>query len=90
MEVKTMYAVEHYYKSDERTTYEIFETLTDAESFIQDPSNWDENHLPLFIFKADFNTELIFQEENGNWNYDDYLQTIVQHHSFKRILNNIN
>ncbi len=33
METKIMYAVEHYY-TDDRSTYEIFETLNEAENFL--------------------------------------------------------
>ena len=84
-----MYAVEHYY-TDDRSTYEIFETLSEAENFCLDKNNWDKNHFPLFIFKADFNSELIYQEENGNWNYDDFYDTILKYHSFRKTLNTIN
>jgi len=90
MKTKTMYAVEHYYKSDERSTHEIFETLNDAEFFCSHNKNWNENHFPLFIFKADFNTELIYQEENGIWNYEDFENTILKYYSFRKTLNTIN
>ncbi|WP_333851906.1 hypothetical protein [Epilithonimonas sp.] len=89
MEAKTMYAVEHYYSNDERSTYEIFETLNEAESFCSDKNNWNENHFPLFIFKADFNSDLIYQDENRNWNYDDFSGTILKYHSFRKTINEI-
>ena len=86
METKIMYAVEHYY-TDDRSTYEIFETLSEAENFCLDKNNWDKNHFPLFIFKADFNSELIYQEENGNWNYDDFSDTILANYEIIKHLN---
>lgn len=89
METKTMYGVEHYY-TDDRRTYDIFETLNEAEIFTSDKNNWDKNHFPLFIFKADFNLDLIYQEENSNWNYDDFSDTIIKYHSFRKNLNTIN
>lgn len=89
METKTMYAVEHYY-TDDRRTYDIFETLCEAESFTSDKNNWDKNHFPLFIFKADFNLELIYQEDNGNWNYEDFSDTILGNYRKIKQMDNIN
>jgi hypothetical protein len=89
MGAKTMFAVEHYY-TDDRRTYDIFETLDEAENFTSEKSNWNKNHFPLFIFKADFNMELIYQDEKGNWNYEDFSNTILKYHSFRKNLNYIN
>ena len=44
---------------------------------------------PLFIFKADFNSTLIYQDENENWNYDDFSDTILKYHSFRKTINEI-
>lgn len=88
MEAKTMYAVEHYYTDDCRT-YDIFETLDDAENFTSEESNWDKNHFPLFIFKADYNIDLIYQEENGNWNYEDFSDTILGNYEIIKNINDV-
>lgn len=85
-----MYAVEHYYKSEERSTHEIFETLNEAELFSLDENRWSKNHFPLFIFKADFNSELIYREKNGVWNYEDFSDTILRYYSFQKTLNIVN
>lgn len=78
MEVTTkiMYGVEHQYQFDETSTFEIFETLDEANSFLSE-NLWDKNHKPLFIFKADFNKDLIFKESDGKWNYEDYNNLIL-------------
>ncbi len=75
MKFKTMYAVEHYYINDLSSTFEIFESFKDAQYFCDIDSNWNENHFPLYIFKAKFNCERIFMEDDGIWNYDDYSDT---------------
>lgn len=73
--IKKMYAVEHRYK-DGRGTYDIFEELSLAISFSESEKNWSEEHQPLFIFKADFNLDLIYKTDSG-WNYDDFSDTIL-------------
>jgi len=82
-----MYGVEHYYAEDDASTYEIFETLEQAEEFCINDKNWNKNHFPLFIFKADFNTNCIYKEEDGEWNYEDYADTIIRYHSFIKVIN---
>lgn len=73
---KIMYGVEHQYHFDEVSSFEIFETLDEANSFLSE-NFWDKNHKPLFIFKADFNKDLIFKESDGKWNYEDYSNLIL-------------
>lgn len=79
--VKTMFGVEHYYASEDSSTYEIFPTLPEAKSFCAEQSLWSEGHYPLYIFKAKFNPERIFQEDDlgGQWNYEDYMDTIIEY-----------
>ncbi len=88
MNYKTMFAVEHYYVSDDCSTYEIFETLENAKEFCENKSNWNDDHFPLYIFKADFNLDRIYFDENGFWNYDDFSDTIIKYYSdFKITIN---
>jgi hypothetical protein len=75
--VKTMFGVEHAY-IDGRKTYNIFSSISEAENFCQNSDMWNDKHIPLFIFQADFNNELIyFDKEADGWNYDDFLDTII-------------
>ena len=55
---------------------DIFEELSLAISFSESEKNWSEEHQPLFIFKADFNLDLIYKTDSG-WNYDDFSDTIL-------------
>lgn len=85
-----MFGVEHYYAKDNCSTYEIFPTLAEAKSFCDEQILWSENNYPLYIFKADFNSEHIFQEDddlNWQWNYDDVCDTILTYHDFRIELN---
>lgn len=68
MKTKKMYGVE--YKTDSSSTYEIFETYTDALSF----ANSNENS--MFLFTADFNEDLIYKD-GETWNYDDFSDTFI-------------
>lgn len=59
---KLMYAV--VYDAEEGiSTFEIFDNMKDAKKF-------KENNNGYMIFKAPFNTELIWKE-GKNWQYDD-------------------
>lgn len=82
--VKTMFGVEYYYAKDNHSTYDIFPTLAEAKSFCNNQNLWNENNYPLYIFKADFNSERIFQENDldGQWNYEDVSNTILNYHDF--------
>lgn len=77
-----MFGVEHFYAKDDRSTYEIFPTLAEAKTFCSTQHQWSENHYPLHIFKADFKSELVFQEESGQWNYEDFSNTVLNYHDF--------
>lgn len=68
METKKMYGVE--YKTDSSSSYDIFETYEEALAF----ANSNENS--MFMFKADFNTEHIYQDGDA-WNYDDFSDTFI-------------
>ena len=84
---KEMYGVEHCY-NDGSSTYEIFETLSDAKSFCQNEESWSEDNKPLFIFKADFNSELIYLEDGSSrWNYDDFNMTILGNFKNVKVFN---
>lgn len=72
-----MYGVEHKYLDDDSSTFEIFETLDDALSFSLNQDIWSKKHKPTSIFKAGFNKELIFKNNDNQWNYDDYADLIL-------------
>lgn len=70
-----LYCVEHC-RTDGGQTFEIFRTLTEAENFAKDKKNWNSTHLPLYIFSADFNEEYVYEEDDGNLNYEDCYETM--------------
>lgn len=82
---KLMFAVEHCY-DDGASTYEIFETLNEAEVFCETKNNWSKVNQPLFIFKANFNIEHLYKEDGG-WNYDDFSNTILNDYVKIKIYN---
>ncbi|GHT80924.1 hypothetical protein FACS189467_4100 [Bacteroidia bacterium] len=84
-EVKTMFGVEHAY-IDGRQTYDIFPSKIEAEEFCLKTDLWNDKHIPLFIFQANFNSNLIYKD-NGVWNYDDFFDTIIGNYSHIRELN---
>ena len=86
--LKVMFGVEHCY-IDGASTYEIFETFSKAKAFCENDRNWSNNNHPLFIFKADFNSELIFKE-NNEWNYDDFVDTILGNYNVLEVINTEN
>jgi len=65
---KKMYGVE--YKTDSRSTYEIFQNYDDAVVF----ANSNENN--IFLFTAEFNEDRIYLD-GGSWNYDDFSDTFI-------------
>lgn len=85
METKTFYAVE-YKSGNDGQTFDIFPTLKAAKSFTKEITNISVEYKPLFIFKADFNSQNIY-EENNRWNYEDYADTIIKYHSYNKIIN---
>lgn len=87
MKGKTMYGVEHCNYNSGRSTYEIFENKNEAENFSNTVSNWKEDNFPLFIFKATFNQNLVFKEKNGDWNYDDFSNTILGDYEIIQMIN---
>ena len=68
MKTQKMYAVE--YKTDNSSSYEIFENYKDALSFANSNAN------SIFLFTADFNKERIYLD-GGTWNYDDFSDTFI-------------
>lgn len=70
-----LYCVEHC-RTDGAQTFEIFRTLNEAEAFAKNKENWDSEHFPLYIFSADFNEEYVYEEDDGNLNYEDCYGTI--------------
>lgn len=79
-----MYAVEHYYPNDDCSTYEIFETINEAQSFCQE-DKWSKDNYPIYIFQAKFNCERIYLED-GEWNYDDRSDTIIEYLNYYKEL----
>jgi hypothetical protein len=71
------YAVEHYYAEETTSTYEIFRCLQSAKDFCK-KENWSKVHYPIYIFQANFNDERVYMED-GEWNYDDYGDTIINY-----------
>lgn len=87
LHTQPMFAVEHAY-SDGRQTYDIFPTKDAAVAYCNNTENWSETHLPLFLFKADFNADLVYYDKHLNaWNYEDFADTIVGNY---QILQHIN
>lgn len=87
MDVRKMYGVEYTY-SNGSGSYDIFETLEDAKKYCSNSKRWNENLIPLFIFSADFNSELVyFDEMSQGWNYDDYSDTILGNYAEIKHLN---
>ena len=80
MKTKTFYGVE-YTSGNRGQTYDIFPTLKQARAFSKNIFNFCIEYKPLFIFKADFNVENIYTE-NDLWNYEDYSNTIVRYHKY--------
>lgn len=70
-----MYAVE-YESVQGRQTFDIFGKYSGALKYFKEIPQFGNEYKPLFIFKALFNKELIFKEEDGQWNYDDYSDLI--------------
>lgn len=85
METKTFYAVE-YKSGNDGQTFDIFLTLKEAKSFTKEITTLDSEYKPLFIFKADFNLQNIYLEDN-RWNYEDYADTIIKYHSYNKTIN---
>lgn len=50
------------------TSYEIFDNILEAISFAK-----KEKVKNAFV--ADFNTDRLFKEKNGEWNYEDFADT---------------
>ena len=86
MKAKIMYAVEHYNKHYNTSTFEVFATLREAKIFCNKILG-DENYYPLYIFKALFNH--VYKQEDGSWNYDDYSDTILKYYDFEIQINPI-
>lgn len=76
-----MFAVEYYNTFDNTSTYNIFTKLKLAQAFC-DKTVWNKNYFPLYIFKADFNKERIYRE-NEEWNYEDCSDTILKYYNFR-------
>lgn len=72
---KTMYGLE-YRSYDGACTFDIFKTLKSAEEYAEQINKLGFRYAPLFIFKAEFNSKRIYQEERS-WNYDDCADTII-------------
>ena len=66
--MKKMYGIE--YKTESSSTYEIFENYDEALSF----ANSNENS--MFMFTAEFNEDLIY-EDGELWNYEDFNETFI-------------
>ncbi len=75
MKTVRLFGVEHC-RIDGSLTYEIFKTLKDAENFVNNENNWDNNNIPLYIFSSNFNNDCIYEEDNGQLNYEDYYDTL--------------
>ena len=96
MKRRKMYAVE-YMCSDGSASFDIFETLEEAEkhcdkNFVNDCGEkiWGKDCVPLFIFSADFNVDDIFTEENENgvvigWNYEEHFDMIENYEIIRQV-----
>lgn len=81
-----LYCVEHC-RTDGGQTFEIFRTLAEAENFAKEKKNWDSTHFPLYIFSADFNEEYVYEEDDGNLNYEDCYGTMNGEYEMVEVLN---
>lgn len=81
-----LYGVEHCYQ-DGRQTYEIFRNLKEVEYFLKMEDIWNDSHIPLFIFSADFNQEEVFAEDCGSLNYQDCFDTLLENYKIIKKLN---
>lgn len=81
---KLFFAVDYRY-ADGATTFDIFTTLEKAETYVHtfnDPSNV----IPTRIWCGDFDTEMVYQEPDGDWNYDEFANMVTNEKTI-RILN---
>lgn len=76
IKIKRMYAVERFDVMDNYSTYEIFASLKDAVGFAEGLKSWDGVHIPLYIFRANFNKDRIYSEKKC-WHYEDFSDTIL-------------
>lgn len=78
---KEMYGIEYEY-NDGRTTFDIFEKYEEAENFAKNLYIKTNYIFPTRIFKAKFNTEYLYKE-NNYWNYEDYSDLIIEEKDIK-------
>ncbi len=86
METKTFYGVE-YKSAGDGQTFDIFPTLKEAKLFSKSIVSFGKEYNPLYIFKAEFNRQNVFKE-NNQWNYDDYPDTIIRCHKYYKTISN--
>ena len=65
-----LYCVEHA-RIDGGSTFEVFRTLKKARCYAYTDGNWNYENVPLYIFSADYNSNYVYEDENGHLNYDD-------------------
>ncbi len=84
MKTKTFYGVE-YKSGNDGQTYDIFTKLKQARLFCKNILKYGEEYKLLYIFKAEFNQQNVYRE-NNKWNYDDSMNTIVRYRKYFRSL----
>lgn len=78
------FAVEYLYE-DGRQTFEIFPNLEDAQNFIQDVSEYST---PMELWEGDFDNEMVYQEEDGSWNYEEFAGMVENRKTIKTLNDN--
>ena len=82
MKTKVFYGVE-YSSGNDGQTFDIFSSLKEAKLFSKNIINLGKEYKPLYIFKADFNSQNVFKE-NNQWSYEDYSDTIIRYHKYHK------
>ena len=77
------FAVEYRY-ADGSTTFDIFPTLQQADAYVLTFTN-PNNCLPELIWEADFDMDMVYQEKDGSWNYDEYSGLVANKHEIRKI-----
>ncbi len=79
-----LFAVDYRY-ADGAATFEIFDTLPKAESFIRSFDN-PQVCIPVRLWQGDFDTDMVYQESNGEWNYEEFAGMVANEQTI-RVMN---
>lgn len=75
---RRLYALDYTNTADERTSFNIFATLEEAEqagqAMLSDYNNGVAYEKPNVIFIGEFNSIFVYEEEDGSLNYEDHAE----------------